>query len=152
MEEDKETENDGMLLYHGSSIGLMSGSRCSMGVPGGNITCLQSNNQETEELVFKIWVFPTNLSPYFHPHPLKCLTKIDTLCVCVCVCVYVLSRVRLFATPWTIALQASLSMEFSRQEYWSGLFPPPGDLPWIKPKSPALQADSSPLRYSNPYY
>ena len=74
------------------------------------------------------------------------------VCVCVCVCVYVLSRVRLFATPWTIALQASLSMEFSRQEYWSGLFPPPGDLPWIKPKSPALQADSSPLRYSNPYY
>ena len=51
------------------------------------------------------------------------------------VCVCVLSRVRLFATPWTVALQASLSMEFSRQEYWSELFPPPGDLPWIKPKS-----------------
>ena len=34
------------------------------------------------------------------------------------------------ATPWTVALQAPLSMEFSRQEYWSGLlFPPPGDLP-----------------------
>ena len=40
------------------------------------------------------------------------------------------SRVRLFATPWTIAHQAPLSMRFSRQEYWSGLpFPPPGDLP-----------------------
>ena len=41
-----------------------------------------------------------------------------------------LSRVRLFATPWTVAYQASLSMGFSRQEYWSGLlFPSPGDLP-----------------------
>ena len=40
------------------------------------------------------------------------------------------SRVRLFATPWTVAYQASLSMGFSRQEYWSGLpFPSPGDLP-----------------------
>ena len=52
-----------------------------------------------------------------------------------------LSRVRLFGTPWTIAHQAPLSMEFSRQEYWSGLpFPPPGDLPdtGIEPVSPAL--------------
>ena len=40
-----------------------------------------------------------------------------------------LSRVRLFATPWTVAYQAPLSMEFSRQEYWSGLpFPSLGDL------------------------
>ena len=40
-----------------------------------------------------------------------------------------LSRVRLFATPWTVAYQASLSMGFSRQEYWSGLpFPSPRDL------------------------
>ena len=37
-----------------------------------------------------------------------------------------LSRVRLFATPWTVAYKAPLSMEFSRQEYWSGLpFPSP---------------------------
>ena len=43
----------------------------------------------------------------------------------------VLSRVQLFATPWAVAHQASLSIEFSRQEYWSGLlFPPtPEDLP-----------------------
>ena len=50
-----------------------------------------------------------------------------------------------FATPWTIAHQASLSMGFSRQEYWSGLlFPSIGDLPdsGIKPESPALQVDS----------
>ena len=58
------------------------------------------------------------------------------------------SRVQLFATPWTVAHQASLSMELSRQEYWSGLpFPSPGDLPnpGIEPGSPALQADSSPF-------
>ena len=56
-----------------------------------------------------------------------------------------LSRVHQFATPWTAACQASLSMGFSRQEYWSGFpFPPPGDLPnpGIEPGSPALQADS----------
>ena len=56
-----------------------------------------------------------------------------------------LSRVRLFVTPWTVAYQASQSMEFSREEYWSGLpFPSPGDLPdpEIKPGSPTLQADA----------
>ena len=50
-------------------------------------------------------------------------------------------------TPWTVAHQAPLSMEFSRQENWSGLpFPSPGDLPdpGIEPASPALQADSLP--------
>ena len=49
-------------------------------------------------------------------------------------------------TPWTAACQAPLSMGFSRQEYWSVLpFPSPGDLPnpGFKPRSPALQADSS---------
>ena len=58
-----------------------------------------------------------------------------------------LSHVWLFATPWTIAHQAPLSMEFSRQEYWSGLpFPSPGDLsnPGIKLGSPTLQADALP--------
>ena len=61
--------------------------------------------------------------------------------------VKLLSRVQLFATPWTIAYQAPLSMEFSRQEYWSGLpFPSPGDLPdsGMEPRSPALQADALP--------
>ena len=51
------------------------------------------------------------------------------------------------AIPWTAALQAPLSMRFSRQGYWSGLpFPSPGDLPnpGIKPGSPALQTDSLP--------
>ena len=56
-----------------------------------------------------------------------------------------LSHVRLFATPWTVAYQAPLSMGFSRQEYWSGLpFPSPGDLPdpGIESRSPTLQADA----------
>ena len=58
-----------------------------------------------------------------------------------------ISCVRLFATLWTVACQAPLSMEFSRQKYWSGLpFPSPRDLPdpEIEPRSPALQADSLP--------
>ena len=58
-----------------------------------------------------------------------------------------LSRVRLFATPWTVAYKAPQSMELSRQERWSGLpFPSPGDLPnpGIEPESPTLQADALP--------
>ena len=73
-----------------------------------------------------------------------------------CVCIYThtyryivksLSCVRLFVTPWTVAHQAPPSMEFSRQEYWSGLpFPSLGDLPnqGIEPGSPALRADALP--------
>ena len=56
-----------------------------------------------------------------------------------------LSRVWLFATPWTVAYQAPPSMGFSKQEYWSGLpFPSPGDLsdPGIEPGFPALQANA----------
>ena len=56
-----------------------------------------------------------------------------------------LSRVCLFATPWTIAYQAPPSMGFSRQEYWNGLpFPSPRDLPdpGIEPRSPSFQADA----------
>ena len=58
-----------------------------------------------------------------------------------------LSRVQLFATPWTVAYEAPPSMEFSMQEYWSGLpFPSSGNLPdpGIQPGSPALQADALP--------
>ena len=59
----------------------------------------------------------------------------------------VLSHVQLFATPWTVAHQAPLSIESSRQDYWSGLpFPSPEDLPdpGIEPRSPELQGDSLP--------
>ena len=64
------------------------------------------------------------------------------------VCLCVLSCVWLFVAPWTVACQAPLSMEFSRQECWSGLpFPIPGYLPdpGIEPASSALQVDSLPL-------
>ena len=59
--------------------------------------------------------------------------------------VKLLSRVRLFAIPWTVAHQDRLSIGFSRQEYWSGLpFSSPGDLPdpGIEPRSPTLQAEA----------
>ena len=61
--------------------------------------------------------------------------------------VQLLSHVQLFATPWTVADQVPPYMEFSRQEYCSGLlFPSPGDFPHpgIEPRSPALQADVIP--------
>ena len=67
-------------------------------------------------------------------------------CVCVCVCVCAractralshISRVQLFAVQWTIACQAPLSVGFSRQEYWSGLLCPLGDLP-----NPGIQPGS----------
>ena len=55
------------------------------------------------------------------------------------VCVCELSFIHLFVTPWTIALQAPLTMEFSRQEYWSRLpFPTPGDLHY-----PGIESESS---------
>ena len=57
------------------------------------------------------------------------------------------SPVQLFVTLWMVALQASLSMGLSRQEYWSELpCPSPGDLPdpRIEPGSPTLQAGSLP--------
>ena len=63
------------------------------------------------------------------------------------------SYVKLFVSPGNVARQAPLSMEFSRQEYWSGLpFPPPGDLPdprirAASPVSPVLQVDSLPLSH-----
>ena len=58
-----------------------------------------------------------------------------------------LSRVRLFVTPWTVAHQAPLFMEFSKEEDWSGWpFPSPEDLPnpGMESGSPASRADSSP--------
>ena len=62
-----------------------------------------------------------------------------------------LSRVRLFVTPWTVARQAPLSMEFSRQEFWSGLpfhsprYPPDPEIKPMSLTSPALQEESLPL-------
>ena len=64
-----------------------------------------------------------------------------------CLHAYLFNCVRLFDTLWTIARQDPLSMEFSRQEYWSGLpFPSPRDLPHprMEPGCPELQVDSLP--------
>ena len=74
-----------------------------------------------------------------------CVSINHSVCVCVFVSCLVVSD---SANPWTVAHQASLFMEFSRQEYWSGLpFPSPEELPHpgIKPWSPASQADSLPF-------
>ena len=73
------------------------------------------------------------------------------------------SHLLLLGTPWTVAHQAPLFMEFSKQEYWSGLpFPSPGDLPdpRIELRSPTLQAISLPPesfgklleKWPHPYY
>ena len=52
------------------------------------------------------------------------------MCICVCMRLCMLSCVQLFVTPWMVASQAPLSIEFSRQEHLGGLpFPTPGDLP-----------------------
>ena len=64
-----------------------------------------------------------------------------TIIIGTCMRAQSLSRLWLFATPWTVARQAPLCMGFPRQEYWSRLpFPPPGDLPvpGIEPTYPAL--------------
>ena len=62
------------------------------------------------------------------------------------------NRVQLLVTPWTVAHQDPLSLGFSRQEEWSGLPPPLGDLPNpgmepTSPEAPALQTDSLPLNH-----
>ena len=80
-----------------------------------------------------------------------CLLQLYVLCWA-----QLLSHAQLFATPWTVAHQALLSMEFSRQEHWSGLtFLSPGDLPnpgGIEPTSPAFQVDSLPLNHVGTTY
>ena len=62
-----------------------------------------------------------------------------------CLCVQLFSHIQLFETPWTVALQETLSTRLSRQEDWSGLpFLPPEDLPssGIKPMQPAFASSS----------
>ena len=93
--------------------------------------------------------------------PCSCLREAACACVCVCACVCarvwvcacvcVCARVCVLSCVRLLAHQAPLSMGFPRQEYWSRLPcpPPQGDFldPRIKPASPALQADSLPLRH-----
>ena len=89
--------------------------------------------------LFGFWTPSVPLKPIFYfEFPLLWILKVVSVFL---VKVKLLSRVRLFATPWTVAHQAPLSMGFSRQEYWSRLpFPSPGDLPnpGIEPRSPAV--------------
>ena len=85
-------------------------------------------------------------SLFLHLHqPSSELTPLSCTPIVFCIIFIVLSHIWLGATPWTIACQVPLSMEFSRQEIWSGLpFPSPEDLPnaGIEFTFPALQADS----------
>ena len=69
------------------------------------------------------------------------LSLFGFVCCFACVPAQLLSHVQLFATPWTVVHQDSLSMGFPRQKYWSGLpFPPTGDIPdsGIEPACSAL--------------
>ena len=78
-----------------------------------------------------------SLRCYFSIWVISAVTTHTTLCVCV----KSFSYVWLFTTPWTVAQQAPLSMEFPRQQYWSGFpFPSPGVFSntGIKPMSPTL--------------
>ena len=102
-----------------------------MGVPD-HLTCLPRNQHVDQEATIKTrhettaWIKTGKgvqqgclLSP--------CSLNIYRMHVCMLSC---FNKVQLFATIWAVACQASLSMGFSRQEYWSGLpCPPPGDLP-----------------------
>ena len=89
-------------------------------------------------------LFPDRKRKETHPSPQKLKVEGNS------VVNYAAKSLQSCPTLCIIDCQALLSMEFSRQEYWSGLpFPSPGDLPnpWIEHQSPALQADSLPLRH-----
>ena len=92
-------------------------------------------NQNSQLLTF-YHICPTvPCSIYIYTHMFICIDKVY-ICMYINIC-----------NPWTVACQDPLSMEFSRQEYWSGLpFPSPVYLPdpGIKPRSPTSQADSLP--------
>ena len=104
------------------------------------------NNRNKVHNKYNVLESSRNQSPFLHPiHEKTVFHETGPWCQkswssCV-LCHF--SRVRLFATLWTIAHQAPPSMGFSRQEYWSGLpFPCPGDLPdpGIEPTSPVFLA------------
>ena len=88
----------------------------------------------------RLLVTVSNLKKFKFPNNERCRHRLYIICNKV----KSLSHVQLFVTPWTIAYQAPPSMGFSRQEYWSGLPFPPGDLPdpGIEPGSPTFQADA----------
>ena len=98
--------------------------------PHGWTCCLillQWNVRDSRQTWSALWVTPANswhLEREFWVEEKWWLKSKYTACVlvyvCVNVCTCILSRIRLFAVPWTVAHQVPLSMEFSRQDYWSG--------------------------------
>ena len=97
----------------------------------------------TTKLFYSLWSYNA-YSPNFWLNHFK---NVRSTSVYVCVCVLFAQSCPIFCDPMDCNLWASLSMKFSRQEYWSGLpFPAPGDLPnpGIEPRSLSLQADPLP--------
>ena len=73
--------------------------------------------------------FNIKLKTYFNLDILTCVCVCVCVCVCMCVCALSCSVMTDPVVPWTVACQSPLPMEFSTQEYWSGVpFPTPGDL------------------------
>ena len=102
---------------------------------------LQFHSLSTQKCwVINSWAF---LEKSIHSFTTWALYKqMNTACLCLRVSCSLISNSEI---PWTIARQTPLSMELSRQEYWSGLlFPSPRDFPdpGIEPRSPALQENS----------
>ena len=120
-------------------LGYQTGNKCQ---PEGGLTAQELHNSSASPLrserAMGVKTWPTKRMDlhHFKEVPVKrCGQEISKTYVFCCV----LSHVQLFLTPWTIAHLAPLSMEFSRQEYWSGFpFPSPGDFPntGVKPTSP----------------
>ena len=126
----------------GDSVSIPGLGR-SPGVGNGNppqYSCLENTiDRGTWHGVTNSWTW---LSPHAHTHRAKKEKSFKERKK-----VKLLSCIWLFATPGTVDYKAPPSMEFSRQEYWSGLpLPSPGDLPnpGIEPGSPTLQADALP--------
>ena len=102
----------------------------------------------TEKKIENSTVFPLNIL-----YTVKTDFSWNSFVMCKCACAQSLSFVWPFTTPWIVACEVPLSMEFPRQEYWNGLpFPTPGNLPnpGTEPTSPALEGrffttDSLPL-------
>ena len=79
-------------------------------------------------ILYKLWRY--GAFTWNEMRPSEIVQRVVLMGAYTVVKVKLLSHIRLFATPWTVAYQAPLSMGFSRQQYWSGLpFPSPGDLP-----------------------
>ena len=133
---------------------------CHVGLSTGQLTVSEQANEKCQ----RIWTFVIfrqmsenkdfSLWVVFFPWLFAWLVISDWMSDNVHRC-QLLSRVQLFVIPWTVACQATPSMGFPGQEYWSRLpFPSPGDLPnpRIKPRSPTPQANSTVWAKVLPYW